>query len=60
MVRKARWDYYNKLKYKKLTDNKTFRRTLKPFSLTRKLAISLLYSLKKVKRFLMIKRHGKN
>ena len=31
IARKAKWDYYNKLHRKKLTDNETFRKIVKPF-----------------------------
>ena len=31
IVRKAKWDYYNKLDHKELADNKNFWKTVKPF-----------------------------
>ena len=31
LVRKAKWDYYNKLNHKELSGNKTFSKTVKPF-----------------------------
>ena len=32
IVRKAKWDYYNEVDHKKLTNKKTFGKTVEPFS----------------------------
>ena len=54
VARKAKWDYFGKFDYKKLTDNKTFGNLRHHFLPTKKLTMKRFSFLRKVRPFLTI------
>ena len=60
IVRKAEYNYYNKIKHKKMINNKIYWKTVKPFLLANELTMTAFYILMKMRPFLMRKRYQKN